>query len=198
MFNISGEQREISRPRCCGDQRVGVSQALMAILLQKSRELFGDIFVSWDETMLQQQELDPTALRRGETRLCQQLFSRYRRVVNPVSGRVEYLAHSFDTIQIIDKNVRVDNERAWTTSHLVVLGDVFQKPFSRALISIAQSVDVGKARDRIVSPHTESSLARGCGLSKVMIDDSPGDTLLISETDSGNFALSDERQHRIS
>jgi len=62
-----------------------------------------------------------------------------------VQARVEDLPHSFEAIQIIDKNVGIDDERAWTTSHLVVPIDIFQKVCVAALVLVSQFVDVGKA-----------------------------------------------------
>ena len=95
--------------------------------------------------VFQQQNLNPMPLHRRKTGVSQQFFSRNCSEVNPVQARVEDLPHSFEAIQIIDKNVGIDDERAWTTSHLVVPIDIFQKVCVAALVLVSQFVDVGKA-----------------------------------------------------
>jgi len=147
--------------------------------------------------VFQQQNLNPLALCRRETGVSQQLLSRNCSEVNPVQGRVEDLPHSVETIQIIDKNVRIDDERTWATSHLVVPSDSFQKVGGAALVLIAQFVDVGKAWARGLSPHAKSSLVRGCGLGKKVIDDGLGDALLITDTNSRNVSLTNKRTHSV-
>jgi hypothetical protein len=197
MFNISCEQGKISRPCCRCNQGIAVSQTLTSILLQKRREVLGYIFVNSDWTVFQQQDLNPTALCRRETGVSQQLFFRNCGEVNPVQGRVENLPHSFEAIQIIDKYVGIDDERAWTSSHLVVPSDIFQKVDGVALVWVSQFVDVGKAWETGFSPHAESSLVRSCGLGKKVIYDGLGDPLLIANTNSWNVSLTNKCTHAV-
>ena len=117
--------------------------------------------------------------------------------VNSVQRRVEDLPHSFETIQIIDKNVGIDDERAWTTSHLVVPIDIFQKVGGAALVLVSQFVDVGKAWETGFSPHAESSLVRRCGLGKKVIDHGLGDALLIADTNCWNVSLTNKYTHAV-
>jgi hypothetical protein len=145
--------------------------------------------------VFQQQDLNPTALSRRETGVSQQLFSRNCSEVNSVQGRVEDIPHSFETIQIIDKNVCINEERAWTTSHLVVASDIFQKIGGGALVSVSQFVDVGTARETSFSPHAESSLLGGGGLGKKVIDHGLGDALLIADTNRWDVSLTNKCTH---
>jgi hypothetical protein len=117
-----------------------------------------------------------------------------RRAFSRNQRRSDFLAIR-ETIQIIDKNVGIDAERAWTTSNLVVPSDIFQKVGSAALVLVSQFVDVGKAWETVFSPHAESTLVRGCGLGKKVIDDGLGDALLIADPNRRNVSLANKCTH---
>jgi hypothetical protein len=52
-------------------------------------------------------------------------------------------------------------------------GSLLRAPCSLlSLFPVAQLVDVGKAWDAVLFPHAESTLLRGCSLSKVVVDNS--------------------------
>jgi hypothetical protein len=78
-----------------------------------------------------------------------------------------------------------------------VPSDIFQKVDGVALVSVSQFVDVGKAWETGFSPHAESSLVRGCGLGKKVIDDGLGDALLIADTNSWNVSLTNKCTHAV-
>jgi hypothetical protein len=114
-----------------------------------------------------------------------------------VQGIVEDLPHSFETIQIVDKNVRVDKERGWTTSHLVVLIHILQKVGGTALILVAQLVDVSKAWDAILFPHAEPTFLRGGSLSEIVVDNGLRDTMLFANANGWNLTRSDKGSYRL-
>lgn len=107
MPGISGKKWERSRPGRCSYQRIGLPQALIGILRQEAGEAFGDLFVDRNQAMFEDQHPDPTPLCRSEARFGQQFLLGHRRIIYPVARGIQDLSHPFDTIQLIDEDVRI-------------------------------------------------------------------------------------------